>query len=118
MKEQLVTILRALGYPVFLQGTMNPNEPYPDSFFTYWNDETPDGNHYDNDAAAFNWRFSVYFYSIDPTAVNTVILQLRRVLRAAGWIVAGLGNDVASDEATHTGRGIEIFYHQRNTQED
>lgn len=114
MKEALITILAAFGYPVLLQGSMAQSAEYPPHFFTIWNDETPDGNHYDNDAAAFDWRFSVYFYSNDPTTVNTMMPQLRAALRSAGFIVVGLGFDVATDEPTHTGRGIDVYYHQIN----
>ena len=115
MKTELISVLAAYGYPVMLQGSMAADADYPPAFFTFWNDETPDGNHYDNDAAAFNWRFSVYFYANDPTLVNTMMPQLRSDLRAAGFIVSGVGYDVASDEPTHTGRGIDVYYHQINT---
>lgn len=117
MKNELIAILKALhspAYPVFLQGTLNEAAAYPPSFFTIWNNETPDGNHYDNDAAAFNWEFSVYFYSNDPASVNTVLAAARTALKSAGWAVQGLGYDVTSDEVTHTGRGIDVYYHQIN----
>ena len=31
-------------------------------------------------------------------------------LRAAGWVITGAGHAVASDEATHTGRGFTAVY--------
>ena len=49
MKQTLTELLSGLGYPVFLQGSLNPSEPYPDSFFTFWNFNNNDTAFYDND---------------------------------------------------------------------
>ena len=110
MKDSLINLLKTLGYPVKLQGSLAPNEAYPQSFFTYWNDETEDGSHYDNDAINYIWRFTIYFYSVNPTLVNTALIEAKALLKENGWIVGGKGYDVPSDEATHTGRAIEVLY--------
>lgn len=115
MKEQLITLLKTFKYPVFLQGSLAKDEPYPDSFFTFWNDDTPDGDHFDNDAISFIWQFTVFFYSNDPTLVNTILNNVRTLLRSNGWIVSGKGYDVPSDEKTHTGRAISATYIEKNT---
>ena len=39
----------------------------------------------------------------------------RELLKAAGWIIRVFGYDAASDEDTHTGRGMEVSYIARNT---
>ena len=114
MKQELINLLSTFGYPVRLQGSLAPNEAYPQSFFTYWNDETADGSHYDNDAINYIWTFSIYFYSTNPTLVNTVLLQAKTLLKNNGWIVGGKGYDVPSDEATHTGRAIDVLYIENN----
>lgn len=118
MKDELITILKTFGYPVRLQGSFGAKEKYPDSFFTFWNNEVTDGNHYDNDAVSFIWDFTVYFFSTDPDKVNSTLVTLRKRLRAAGWIVDGLGYDTPTDEPTHTGRALDVLYIQRNKQEE
>lgn len=118
MKDALIEILEDLGYPVYLQGSLLPDQPYDDSFFTIWNADTYDGHDYDNEAISTVWRFSVNFYSTDPALVNSVLLEARQDLKAAGWTMSGKGYDVGSDYETHTGRGMDVLYlefHGRET---
>ena len=114
MDEKLIEILEALGYPVKLQGSILPDESYPDHFFTYWNDSADGTSYYSNNEGAILWAYSLNFYSIDPLLVNTKLLEAKALLKSAGWVVSGAGYDVPSDEATHTGRGISLLYMQRN----
>lgn len=114
MKDELIEILETYGYPVRLQGSFGAKEQYPASFFTFWNNETRDGNHYDSDTASFIWDFTVYFFSTDPALVNATLKDLRGKLRAANWIVDGVGYDVPTDEPSHTGRAIDALYFERN----
>lgn len=117
MKEQLIELLSSFGYPVFLQGSLSQDEAYPQSFFTFWNNDTEDQNHYDNEAIAYVWDFDINFYSTDTTLVNTMLLQVKALLKANKWIVGGKGYDVASDEPTHTGRGMNALYLELNKEE-
>lgn len=119
MKNALIKLLEdEFKLPVFLQGTMNPAAAYPESFFTIWNDDTNGAAYYDNDARAFVWDFTIALYSSDPAAPNTILPQLRTLLRANGWTVRGVGYDVASDEPTHTGRAINAAFIEIPTQEE
>lgn len=110
MKDELLTLLNTFGYPVRLQGSLAENEAYPKSFFTIWNNSADDGAHYDNDAINFIWSFTVNFYSVDPTLVNTILIQARTLLKSNGWIVMGKGYDVPTEEISHTGRAIDVLY--------
>lgn len=112
MEDLLIRTLELLGYPVNLQGSLLPDQPYPDHFFTYWNNSADGSRHYDNDENAILWDYSVNFYSKDPLLVNTKLLEAKKLLKAKGFIVSGAGYDVASDEPTHTGRGIAALYTQ------
>lgn len=112
MEDKLIEILEALGYPVFLQGSLLENESYPDSFFTFWNDSADGDSYYSNEENAIIWAYSLNFYSTDPVKVNTMLLEAKKLLKADGWVVSGAGYSIMSDEHTHTGRGITVLYRQ------
>ncbi len=108
MKQKLIDTLSAFGYPVFLQGTLNPNEAYPQTFITFFVDSTNDNGHFENETTSVNWSFSVILYSADPKVVNTKPNEIRTKLKAAGFIPQGKGNDILSDEPTHTGWAMDF----------
>lgn len=112
MLDDLIELLESFDYPVLKQGSLLPDEPYPDSFFTFWNDTSDSIAFYDNDELAIEWAYSINFYSVDPIKVNSILLEVKQLLISNGWVVNGAGYDVASDEITHTGRGITVMYRQ------
>ena len=116
MKDLLIERLETFGYPVFLQGTLGEDEGYPESFFTFWNNESFDNNHYDNDAISYTWNFDVNFYSVDPELVNSILLEAKALLKESGFIISGNGYDIASDEYTHTGRGMRALIVENRTE--
>ena len=87
MKERLISILAALGYEVFLQGSLQSEEEYPESFFTFWNFQTPEAAFYDNEAGRAVWGFWVYFYSTSPELVESVPEQARKLLKENDFIL-------------------------------
>lgn len=109
MKDLLIQTLTPLGYPIKQQGSLGKDEAYPESFFTFWNNETNDEAFYDNHEHLCIWDFDLNFYSSDPALVNTKLLEAKSLLKVAGFICRGKGYDVASDEPTHTGRGMNVL---------
>lgn len=109
MKEKLIELLESFGFPVFLQGSLNKNASYPKTFFTFWNNNTTDNNHYDNAPISYTWSFDVNFYSIDPELVNLMLIEAKQLLKENGFIIGGLGYDLPTDEPTHTGRGFNAL---------
>lgn len=109
MKQKLITQLEKFGYPVFLQGSLNENETYPDTFITFWTDEVIDESHYNDDTTSYAWDFSIMFYSNSPALVNTKPEEIRQALKAAGFISQGKGMDIPSDEPTHTGWEMSFY---------
>ena len=112
MEDTLIQILEEFGYPVYRQGSMSDDAVYPPTFFTFWNNDSPDHSHYDNTEYGTGWYYEVNVYSDDPELTYSVLAEARAKLKQAGWIATSKGYDVASDEATHTGRGLEIIYLQ------
>ena len=108
MKDLLIKTLEEFGYPVIQQGSLNENEQYPETFFTFWNNSTDENSHYDNKPNNYVWDFDLNVYSNNPETVNSLLLEAKEKLIKAGFIVNGKGHDVASDEPTHTGRGINV----------
>lgn len=109
MKEELIEILEGFGYPVFLQGSLNSADDYPDSFFTFWNFSTPEELFYSNEPHGAWYGFWVYFYSTNPLKVQTVTEQARQALRAADWTPEGMPNDISVDVPTHTGAFFTVY---------
>lgn len=117
MKDLLIETLEPFGYPIFQQGSLSEEEAYPESFFTFWNNDSNDDMFYDNEPRQTIWDFDLNFYSIDPLLVNEVLIKAKAKLKENDFIVIGKGHDVASDEPTHTGRGINVTKIEREDKE-
>jgi hypothetical protein len=114
MKQKLINALKRCGFiegkTLFLQGTMSAEESYPDEFVTFWVSTSENNAHFDNDVHSVDWDFSVIYYSNNPTLVNTKPNEIRTVLKSEGFIPQGKGNDILSDESTHTGWAMDFTY--------
>lgn len=109
MKQKLIETIEELGYQIFLQGSLLQDEKYPDSFFTFWNFQG-DESYYNNESKKCVWGFWLYFYSNNPKLVETEMLKAKKLLKENNFIVAGQPTDTGSDEITHTGNMLEIYY--------
>lgn len=109
MKQALIDVLETFcPNDVYLQGTAPSN--YPDTFITFWTNYTDDNKHFDDDVFSVDWNFSVMFYSTDPSLVNSKPDEIRSALKQAGFIPQGKGNDIPSDEQSHTGWAMDFIY--------
>lgn len=114
MEDLLIDTLSVFGYPIFRQGSLAKDEQYPDYFFTFWNNASDSDGFFDNSDSRTIWDYDCNFYSIDPEKTYSELSKAIYVLKKAGFIVGGKGYDVASDEASHTGRGINVLYMENN----
>lgn len=110
MKQKLIELLETRGFPVMLQGSMSDNESYPNSFYTFWNFETPESQYYDNDAHMAIWGFWVFFYSTDPEKVEKETESVRKLLKKNRFVIPSRGEDADSGRITHTGRMLTLYY--------
>lgn len=110
MEDTLITLLESLSYPVFRQGSLSDGEPYPATFITFWNNEEAGVSFYDNNDFLVSYLYDVNVYSNDPTLTYSVLSSARALLKLNGWTIIERGYDVASDEITHTGRGMRVLY--------
>lgn len=110
----LISALAELGYSdaetIFQQGALPKDEPYPDTFFTYWNDNTEDKLFRDNKPDNTEWVFTLSCYSYNPFTLEKEFNKAIQKLKARGFIINGKGADAISDKETHTGRDIKIIY--------
>lgn len=113
MKQKLIAELVKCGFvegkTLFLQGSLAEDAPYPNDFVTFWINSTADGSHFDNAVNSIEWNFSVIFYSSDPEKVEKKPREIIKALRAAGFIPQGLGQDIPSDEPSHTGWAMDFI---------
>lgn len=110
MEDLLIELLSSFGFPVRLQGSLAEDEPYPDNFFTFWNNSSESSGFYDNDENNIVYDYDVNFYSVNPEAVYSKLREAKQLLKANGFTVSGDGYGVASDEPTHDGRGMNVLY--------
>ncbi len=114
MKQLLLSVLEQYGYPVKLQGTMPDDEAYPETFITFFTLSSDDVSHYDNDTDGWEWNYQICVYSEDPNIVQTLPMEIMKDLKAAGFIPQGKGQDIVSDEPTHTGWLQFYLYKEKN----
>lgn len=110
MEESLIQILETFGYPVIRQGSLGATEAYPATFFTFWDNSEVGEGYYDNDVFKVVHNYDINVYSDTPDTTYTLLMQARDALKAEGWIAFDRGHDIASDEITHTGRGITMLF--------
>lgn len=110
MKDLLISILETFcPDDVYLQGTLNENEDFPQKFITFFTSDTEDIEHFDDVLVATAWNFSVIFYSDNPVEVNSVPFEIAAALKNAGFIQQGKGRDIASNKAGYTGWAMDFL---------
>lgn len=110
MEDILINLLKTFNVPVIRQGSLAPDQVYPNTFFTFWNNDESEHSAYDNETAIVDYDFDINVYSTNPDTAYSLLKQARELLKQNGWIIATRGYDVSSDEITHVGRGMEILY--------
>ena len=109
MEDLLIELLGSFGYPVIRQGSLTDSEPYPNTFFTFWNNDESQIKAFDNGFELVAYDFDVNCYSNNPLTTYELLRSARKLLKQNGFEPLSRGYDVASDEPTHTGRGFRVI---------
>lgn len=109
MKEKLIGLLESIGFPVYIQGGLQPDQEYPESFFTFWDFQADENSHYNNAPASCDWGFWIYFYSVDPNKVESEPQKAKELLKEHGFSFVGKAVSAASDVKTHTGSMLTCY---------
>lgn len=110
LEDKLIKVLESLSYPVFRQGSLSEDEQYPETFFTFWNNEETEHSAYDNQTQSVLYDYDVNVYSNNPELTYSLLKDARNLLKSNGFIIASRGYDIMSDEPTHIGRGMMVLY--------
>ena len=81
MKDKLTKVLESMNYPYFQQGTMNKEEGYPESYFTFKNMSSDGDAFYNNEEHKIVWLFIVAFYSNNSDLIDKELLNLKEKLK-------------------------------------
>lgn len=107
---KLEEVFKKTGLEYSRQGSYGEDDEYPESFFTFWNFDTPEEGFYDDEANRSVWYWQVYYYTKDPATLYSKMDEFVRLAKEAGFVVEGRGHDIPSDRPDYPGRMITIKY--------
>lgn len=110
MWSKLEEVFKKTGLEYSRQGSYSDDDEYPESFFTFWNFDTPEDGFFDNKANRAVWFWQVYYYTSKPATLYSKMDEFKALVKEAGFIVQGKAHDVASDRPDYPGRMITVKY--------
>ena len=105
--QELFNLFNKMGLPYFRQGSLS-DDNYPNSFFTFWNINTPNDSFYDNKASRYIEEVMIYFYTNDAKLIYSKMDEFIRLAKEAGFIVEGRAYDTNADKVNYYGRLVKI----------
>ena len=105
--QELFNIFESMDFPYFRQGSLSDKE-YPNSFFTFWNIDTPIDSFYDNKETRFIIDVMIYFYTNDATLIYSVMDEFTRIAKAKGFVLRSRAYDAPADKEGYYGRLIRL----------
>lgn len=101
LRQRLLDALGPLGYDIFLQGSLAPDQPTPATFITYFLIEDEDRSFYDNQATLSFPRIQLCFYSTSMNVLNTLPEQVTPLIKAAGFVRDNRGRDLGMENGLY-----------------
>lgn len=101
--QELFELFEEIGLPYFRQGSLS-DEDYQPEFFTFWNIDTPQDSHYDNQLHRYHEYIQVGYYTNDAAKVYSVMDNFIKKAKEKGFVIAGLPRDANADKDNYFGR--------------
>ena len=101
--QRLFTLFDEIGLPYFRQGSMSDADYQPE-FFTYWNIDTPQDAHYENELHRYNEYVQIGFYTNNAENIYSIMNDFIERAKAKGFIIAALPQDAPADKDNYFGR--------------
>lgn len=98
VKQILIDALEALGYDVYQENAIIPEDK--ETYITFHVADTYDIAYFSNKRIATNWVFEVKLFESDPYKLENSKLTIRETLESMGFTTDGLGWDILSSGET------------------
>ena len=108
--EALERILSATGCEYVRQGSFSESDEIPDTYFAFWNFDTPEDSFFDNSPTRTVWYWQVYLYTKDPSIMYSKMDELLALARQSGFVLDGRAWDIATGEVGYVGRTVRLIY--------
>lgn len=105
--QELFNLFDEMGYEYFRQGSL-ADEDYLDSFFTFWNYDSPNLKIRDNVSKVFSEHVMVYFYTNKASLIYSVMDDFITRAKLKGFKVEGRAYDTPADKENYYGRLVRI----------
>lgn len=92
VKEKLIEALENAGFDVFQANAIPAT--VPDTYVTFYVQDTYDVRYFDNRRVLTNWVFEVKYYDNNPRRMESRKYEIRKVLTNAGFVADGIGYDI------------------------
>lgn len=115
MWSKLEEVFEETGVEYARLGSYDDEEPLPESFFTFWNKDTPEKAFFDNKAHEAVWVWDIYFFTKDASLLYAKLEDFITMAKEKGFIPQGKPKDIASSEPDYLGRYVQIKYVEKYT---
>ncbi|WP_302826372.1 hypothetical protein [Anaerofustis stercorihominis] len=107
----LIDILeKEFTFPVQKQGSLTDKNAYPESFFTFWLNDTVSEDFFNNNETKVIWDIDLNFYTCNFEKLNEVFNNALDILKINGFSLTGYGYDMPVENPDYDGRGIRLLY--------
>ena len=104
--QKLFDLFDEIGLPYFRQGSLS-DEDYKPEFFTFWNIDTPNTQHRDNEAKEYTPYIQIGYYTNDASKIYSQLDEkgeFYKKAKAKDFTFNGRARDANADKDNYFGR--------------